>query len=78
MANVIEVKVEGMTCGNCARRVENALLELRGVLRADVDLASGRARIHPGKIAPTIEEIEQKIAKAGYVMAGGAGQARVS
>ncbi|HHB11983.1 MAG TPA: copper-translocating P-type ATPase [Chromatiales bacterium] len=48
----IEFGVEGMTCANCAVRVERALSRLPGVLEAGVNLAAERARVRylPGRI----------------------------
>lgn len=41
----IELLVEGMTCGNCAKHVEEALRPLSGVQGIEVDLADGRVRV---------------------------------
>ncbi|KHL69002.1 MULTISPECIES: heavy-metal-associated domain-containing protein [Pseudomonas] len=41
----IELMVEGMTCGNCAKHVDEALRPLAGVQNVEVDLAGGRVRI---------------------------------
>jgi Cu+-exporting ATPase len=37
--------IQGMTCANCARRVEQALTALPGVAQAEVNLASERAAV---------------------------------
>jgi len=37
--------VEGMGCPNCVLRVRNGLLQVYGVVSADVDLDTGRARV---------------------------------
>ncbi len=37
--------VVGMTCGNCARHVGDALRGVPGVRQATVDLAAGTARV---------------------------------
>lgn len=41
----IELALEGMTCASCVNRVETALHAVPGVLRADVNLATGRAQV---------------------------------
>ncbi|MEO0322865.1 MAG: permease [Myxococcota bacterium] len=41
----VEVAVDGMTCGSCAKRLEGALRDARGIASARVDLAAGRARV---------------------------------
>ena len=40
-----DTPVGGMTCANCAQRVERALAGLPGVLEASVNLATERARV---------------------------------
>ncbi len=37
--------IMGMGCPNCANRVRNSLLSLPGVLRAEIDLSHGLARV---------------------------------
>lgn len=41
----VELMVEGMTCGNCAKHVEEALRPLAGVQNIEIDLADGRVRV---------------------------------
>ena len=40
-----ELKIDGMTCGHCTAAVKKALERIAGVESAEVDLASGRARV---------------------------------
>lgn len=59
-----ELRIHGMTCINCARRVETALNALDGI-RASVDLNSGKAKIFSRQ--PADEKLLRSvIAKAGY------------
>ncbi|MFO7627827.1 MAG: permease [Candidatus Fermentibacteraceae bacterium] len=44
----VEMKVIGMTCGNCVRHVEEALAKLAGVRAVKVVLDPGKALIEPG------------------------------
>ena len=37
--------IHGMTCANCVRHVKEALLDVPGVVSADVDLNKGRAAV---------------------------------
>ena len=37
--------VSGMTCGSCAQRVENALLQREDVTEASVDLMGAKVRV---------------------------------
>lgn len=40
-----EIKIEGMSCGHCVKRVENALNELTGVTQVTVSLDESKAVI---------------------------------
>ena len=62
-----EFLVEGMTCGNCAQSVRKALSGIPGVASAQVDLASGRAKVvwsDPSRA--DAGAIVAAVAKAGY------------
>jgi copper chaperone CopZ len=43
--NVIDLDVQGMTCGACVQRVTAALTPIDGVQGVDVDLRAGRVRV---------------------------------
>ena len=60
------LSIDGMTCGNCVRRVENALNRLEGVW-AEVSLSEGKATVHMKK---EIEEAELRkvLREAGYAL----------
>src|SRR3972149_10150433 len=64
-ASVVWLAISGMGCETCARRVHNALLEPDGVLRADVELERGVAKVtyDPLKVKP--EELMSSVANAG-------------
>jgi copper chaperone CopZ len=57
--------VEGMGCPNCVHRVRNGLLQVYGVVAADVDLDAGQARVtyNPGLVQP--RHLERAVADAG-------------
>ncbi|UVC06866.1 copper-translocating P-type ATPase [Rhizobium sp. TH2] len=59
-----ELRIEGMTCASCVRRVEKALAAVPGVLEASVNLATEKAtvRFAGGDIAA----LEGAVRKAGY------------
>jgi len=44
-----ELKVSGMHCGGCARRIRNALAQVEGVYGVDVDLATATVRVATAK-----------------------------
>ncbi|MDR2505610.1 MAG: cation transporter [Oscillospiraceae bacterium] len=39
------LKIEGMSCKHCVAAVLNALYSVKGVTKADVDLAGGKATV---------------------------------
>jgi copper chaperone CopZ len=41
----VNLTVQGMTCGNCARSVERKLASTPGVTKAKVDLEAARATV---------------------------------
>lgn len=59
------VRIEGMSCASCVRRVEKALATVPGVAHAAVNLATETARIDSD--APVaFQALQQAIGKAGY------------
>ena len=58
--------IGGMTCENCARRVENALNGLDGVW-AKVDIGSHRAAVRT-KTPPDENALREAVRQAGYVV----------
>ena len=60
------LKVDGMSCGNCASHVENALNGLEGVW-AQVDLEKGEALVRM-KQEYGNNELKQAVKEAGYVV----------
>ncbi|QIW16762.1 hypothetical protein A4G20_10700 [Pasteurellaceae bacterium RH1A] len=59
----LELQVQGMTCGGCAKSVQKVLSALDGVSQVEVDWQAGLARLifDPAKIeqAALIEAIEE-------------------
>ena len=62
----LTLKVIGMTCGHCQKRVETALTQVPGVFGAVVDLQDGNAEVDYDDDTATIEELTAAVAKAGY------------
>ena len=58
------LEIEGMTCQNCAKRVENALNAIDGVW-AEVDLKQKRAKVRQKEQIP-VEKLCAAVEKAGY------------
>jgi copper chaperone CopZ len=64
----LNLPVQGMTCGNCARSVERKLLATPGVKKAVVDLANARAaveydaaQVQPGAIADAVRQLGYQV-----------------
>ena len=60
------LSIGGMTCANCARRVENALNSLEGTM-AKVSLENEKARVYL-KEPPGEEVLRRAVSEAGYVV----------
>lgn len=59
------VNVEGMCCEHCAKRVENALSAVHGVVSADVKLKKNIAVLR-SREQLSEEEIKNVVTEAGY------------
>jgi Cu+-exporting ATPase len=62
----IDILIEGIVCASCVQKIESALLEKKGVLKAAVNLATGKARVEYLPTEIDIEEIWAAIESAGY------------
>lgn len=60
---MIELKIEGMSCGHCKAAVEKALTGVQGVDRFEVNLEGGSAVVEG---SATVEDLIAAIADAGY------------
>ena len=58
--------IDGMTCSNCVRRVENALNQLDGVW-AQVDLSSRKAAVRMKQPLPE-DTLRDAVRAAGYIV----------
>ena len=45
MSETLNLKVEGMTCGHCAKAITNAVLAAYPAAKIDIDVASRRVSI---------------------------------
>jgi sulfite exporter TauE/SafE/copper chaperone CopZ len=69
MQNSIEqkkIKIDGITCAACERKIEKALKNLDGIVIADVDYASSSANISYARDKIDLNDIYEAIRKAGY------------
>jgi len=62
----LKLKISGMTCGHCQKRVETALAQVPGVFGAVVDLQDASAAVDYDDDTATIEELTAAVTKAGY------------
>jgi copper chaperone CopZ len=58
--------VQGMTCDNCRRHVEEALKGVPGVAAASVDLLFRRAKVSYDPDKATVEDMVRAVEEAGY------------
>ena len=61
-----ELSIGGMTCASCAGRVEKALKKAPGVLRAEVNLASERAKVSGIAGVMRAADLVAAVVRAGY------------
>jgi Cu+-exporting ATPase len=59
-------KIGGMTCASCASNIEKALLEVPGVVSANVNLASEKATVEYLKSEADIRDFKKAVEEAGY------------
>ncbi|MFB9684898.1 heavy-metal-associated domain-containing protein [Amycolatopsis plumensis] len=57
--------VTGMTCGHCARSVEEQIRELDGVIGVAVDLGTGAVTVH-STAALSVDDVRGAVEEAGY------------
>lgn len=62
--------VKGMSCGHCAKRVENAALGVKGISSAKVDLGSEQLRVEFAT-QPPVNALAEAIREAGYELVQG-------
>ncbi|WP_417829899.1 heavy metal translocating P-type ATPase [Thalassospira sp.] len=65
----LSFQIEGMSCANCAGRVEKALAALDGVSKASVNFALNRANVHFDRSKTDIATITKAVNDAGYSVA---------
>lgn len=60
------LKIQGMTCGNCVKHVTTALSVLDGVQRVEVDLQSGSARVEHDPAQAPLARLLSALEEEGY------------
>jgi P-type Cu+ transporter len=64
--DVFDISIQGMTCASCVGRVERALKRLPGVLSAEVNLATERARVTVARGSTDADGLVAAIQASGY------------
>jgi cation-transporting ATPase V len=65
----LDLDVDGMTCGSCAARIQKTLAKQPGVSNAEVNFATGRARLSIDDTADLVA-MQTAVEKAGYALHG--------
>ena len=60
---MIELKIEGMTCGGCARSVTRAIQTVDSSAKIDVDLKAGKATVES---TASLDAVMTAVREAGY------------
>jgi copper chaperone CopZ len=60
---MVELNVEGMSCGHCAGRVSKAIADVDPAAKVEVDVGAGLVRVTSS--APA-QELAQAVSEAGY------------
>ena len=60
--------IQGMTCGNCVRHVEQALNKLSGISKLEVNLEKNEALVEYDSTLITSEAMATALKDAGYSM----------
>jgi copper chaperone CopZ len=61
-----EIKIAGMGCDNCVRKLERALRGTEGVKEARIDGIGGRASVTFDRTKTNLVALHEVIAKSGY------------
>ncbi len=61
-----ELKIKGMSCAACARKIEHNLLALEGVQEAQVNLATDKAVLRYDPALIDLEKVKQTVRDSGY------------
>ncbi|WP_209860513.1 heavy metal translocating P-type ATPase [Paenibacillus shirakamiensis] len=63
---VVDFKLEGMTCAACANKIEKGLGKMPGVMNASVNFAMETARVKYNAADVSIVDMQQRVEKLGY------------
>ncbi len=66
----LELRVNGMTCMACERRIERALAQVDGVVRSAADHRAARVKVVFDPVRTSAETVQARIKQAGYEVGG--------
>ena len=49
-----EIKIEGMSCAHCVKRITDALLKIEGVTNVDIDLEKKTALVESNNVSSEV------------------------
>lgn len=70
MAETIQLKVEGMSCGHCVNAIETGVSTLAGVDTVSVNLQQSTVNVEYDNSKLNKTDISQAIEEAGYAVKG--------
>jgi Cu+-exporting ATPase len=62
----LDLPIQGIECASCVQRIEKALLQIRGVVKAVVNLATAAAKIEYLPSETNFKEIKRAVESTGY------------
>lgn len=62
----IEIPIQGIQCASCVQTIEKALLQMRGVTKASVNLATEKAKVEYMPSETSLTDIKKTIEQTGY------------
>lgn len=68
--SVKQLKVAGMSCQHCQRAVQDSLLALKGVSRAEVNLDQGIVTVEYNETQVNLAAMKKSVEEAGYQVTG--------
>jgi len=66
----VELRVSGMTCMACERRIERALAQVDGVVRSAADHRAAMVKVVYDPARTSAETVQARIKQAGYEVGG--------
>ena len=66
----VELRVNGMTCMACERRIERALAQVDGVVRSAADHRAAMVKVVYDPARTSAETVQARIKQAGYEVGG--------